>query len=113
MTKKNKKETKNKSTNEGLEQITETLRSIKTKFGDDAIMTLDQSEKVDVESVSSGSIGLDDALGIGGYPRGRIVEIYGPESSGKTTLSLHAIAEAQKIKGIVLFLKPKTLRDPY
>jgi len=80
----------------GLASITETLRSIKTKFGDESIMTLDETKKVDVEVVPSGSIGLDDALGIGGYPRGRILEIYGPESSGKTTLALHAIAEAQK-----------------
>ncbi len=110
--KKNKKETRDKNNNEGLNQITETLRSIKTKFGDDAIMTLDQSEKVDVESISSGSIGLDDALGIGGYPRGRIVEIYGPESSGKTTLSLHAIAEAQKNNGICAFVDAEHAMDP-
>ncbi len=110
--KKNKKETRDKNNNEGLDQITETLRSIKTKFGDDAIMTLDQSEKVDVESISSGSIGLDDALGIGGYPRGRIVEIYGPESSGKTTLSLHAIAEAQKNNGICAFVDAEHAMDP-
>ena len=57
-------------------EILETLRSIKTKFGDDSIMTLDESKKVDIEAIPSGSIGLDDALGIAGYPRGRIVEIY-------------------------------------
>jgi recombination protein RecA len=105
-----KKETE--PTNTGSAEITETLRSIKTKFGDEAIMTLDQSKKVDVESVPSGSIGLDDALGIGGYPRGRIIEIYGPESSGKTTLSLHAVAEAQKGGGICAFIDAEHAMDP-
>lgn len=96
----------------GAAAILETIRSIKTKFGDDAIMTLDESKKVDVEAISSGSIGLDDALGIGGYPRGRIIEIYGPESSGKTTLSLHAIAEAQKAGGICAFIDAEHAMDP-
>jgi recombination protein RecA len=96
----------------GQVDISETLRSIKTKFGDDSIMTLNESRKVDVEVVPSGSIGLDDALGIGGYPRGRILEIYGPESSGKTTLSLHAIAEAQKEGGICAFIDAEHAMDP-
>jgi recombination protein RecA len=95
-----------------INDIAETLRSIKTKFGDEAIMTLDETKKVDVESVSSGSIGLDDALGIGGYPRGRIIEIFGPESSGKTTLSLHAVAEAQKAGGICAFIDAEHAMDP-
>ncbi len=93
-------------------QIAETLRSIKTKFGDDSIMTLDETKKVDIEAVPTGSIGLDDALGIGGYPRGRILEIYGPESSGKTTLALHAIAEAQKDGGICAFIDAEHAMDP-
>lgn len=92
--------------------ISETLRSIKTKFGEEAIMTLGESKKVDVDAVSTGSIGLDDALGIGGFPRGRIIEIYGPESSGKTTLSLHAIAEAQKTGGICAFVDAEHAMDP-
>lgn len=96
----------------GLASIAETLRSIKTKFGDDSIMTLDESKKVDIDAVPSGSIGLDDALGIGGYPRGRILEIFGPESSGKTTLSLHAIAEAQKLGGICAFIDAEHAMDP-
>lgn len=95
-----------------LSDIAETLRSLKTKFGDEAIMTLDETKKVDVDSVPSGSIGLDDALGIGGYPRGRIIEIFGPESSGKTTLSLHAIAEAQKGGGICAFIDAEHALDP-
>lgn len=92
--------------------ISETLRSIKTKFGDEAIMTLDESKKVDIDVIPSGSIGLDEALGIHGYPRGRILEIYGPESSGKTTLALHAIAEAQKNGGICAFIDAEHAMDP-
>jgi recombination protein RecA len=96
----------------GLADIAETLRSLKTKFGEEAIMTLSDSRKVDVDAIASGSIGLDEALGIGGYPRGRIIEIYGPESSGKTTLSLHAIAEAQKAGGICAFIDAEHAMDP-
>ncbi len=95
-----------------VSDISETLRSIKTKFGDDAIMTLGETKKVDIDSISTGSIGLDDALGIGGLPRGRIVEIYGPESSGKTTLALHAITEAQKKGGICAFIDAEHALDP-
>ncbi len=96
----------------GIDSISETLRSIKTKFGEEAIMTLGNTRKVDVDAISTGSIGLDEALGIGGYPRGRIIEIYGPESSGKTTLSLHAIAEAQKLGGICAFIDAEHAMDP-
>ncbi len=92
--------------------ISETLRNIKSRFGEEAIMTLDESKKVDVDAIASGSIGLDDALGIGGYPRGRIIEIYGPESSGKTTLALHAIAEAQRSDGICAFIDAEHAMDP-
>lgn len=96
----------------GGNDISETLRSIKTKFGEEAIMTLDETKRVNIASIPSGSIGLDDALGIGGYPRGRIIEIYGPESSGKTTLSLHAVAEAQKTGGICAFIDAEHAMDP-
>jgi recombination protein RecA len=96
----------------GVGDIAETLRSIKTKFGDEAIMTLGETKKVNIDVIPTGSIGLDDALGIGGYPRGRIVEIFGPESSGKTTLSLHAIAEAQKNGGICAFIDAEHAVDP-
>jgi recombination protein RecA len=88
------------------------IRSIKTKFGDEAIMMLGAAPKVDVDVIPSGSIGLDWALGIGGYPRGRIIEIYGPESSGKTTLTLHAIAEAQKKGGVCAFIDAEHALDP-
>jgi len=92
--------------------LSETLRSLKTKFGEEAIMTLDESRKVDVDAVSTGSIGLDDALGVGGLPQGRIIEIFGPESSGKTTLTLHVIAEAQKAGGICAFIDAEHALDP-
>ncbi|OGC87675.1 recombinase RecA [Candidatus Adlerbacteria bacterium RIFCSPHIGHO2_02_FULL_54_18] len=88
------------------------IRAIKTKFGDEAIMMLGAAPRVDVDVVPSGSIGLDWALGIGGYPRGRILEIYGPESSGKTTLTLHAIAEAQKKGGVCAFIDAEHALDP-
>ena len=96
----------------GMNDIAETLRSIKTKFGDEAIMMLTETRKVNIDAIPSGSIGLDNALGIGGYPRGRIIEIFGPESSGKTTLSLHAIAEAQKLGGICAFIDAEHAMDP-
>jgi recombination protein RecA len=97
---------------EGASNLAETLRSLKTKFGDEAIMTLDETTKVNVDSISTGSIGLDEALGVGGMPQGRIIEIYGPESSGKTTLSLHVIAEAQKKGGICAFIDAEHALDP-
>lgn len=88
------------------------IDAIKTKFGDDAIMRLGEKPKVSVDAISSGSIGVDWALGIGGFPRGRIIEIYGPESSGKTTLALHTIAEAQKHGGICAFIDAEHAMDP-
>ncbi len=96
----------------GIASIAETLRAIKTKFGDDSIMTLNESKRVDIDAIPTGSFGLDDALGIGGFPRGRISEIFGPESSGKTTLSLHAVAEAQKMGGICAFIDAEHAMDP-
>ncbi len=88
------------------------IREIKTKFGDEAIMKLGETARVDVDAIPSGSVGLDWALGIGGYPRGRIIEIFGPESSGKTTLTLHAIAEAQKKGGVCAFIDAEHALDP-
>ena len=88
------------------------IREIKTKFGDEAIMKLGDQPRVNVDAIPSGSIGLDWALGIGGYPRGRILEIFGPESSGKTTLTLHAIAEAQKRGGVCAFIDAEHALDP-
>jgi recombination protein RecA len=98
-----------KETDSGLES---TLREIQTKFGEGAIMKLGDTPKVDIGIVPTGSIGLDFALGVGGMPRGRIVEIFGPESSGKTTLTLHIIAEAQKMGGICAFVDAEHAMDP-
>ena len=77
-------------------ELESVLKDIKKQYGEGAVMLLGESEVMDVESIPSGSLSLDVALGIGGYPKGRIVEIYGPESCGKTTLAIHAVAEAQK-----------------
>lgn len=92
--------------------IDDTLNAIRTKFGDDAIMKLGEKPKVNVNAIPTGSIGLDAALGIGGVPRGRIIEIFGPESSGKTTLSLHIVAEAQKMGGVCAFIDAEHAMDP-
>jgi len=92
--------------------IDDTIKEIKTKFGDESIMKLGETPKVDINAIPTGSIGLDWALGIGGLPRGRIVEIFGPESSGKTTLALHVIAEAQKKDGICAFIDAEHAMDP-
>lgn len=102
-----------KETGTGTDKdIERALSDIKTKFGDDSIMMLGATPKVDVNAIPTGSIGVDWALGIGGIPRGRIIEIFGPESSGKTTLSLHAIAEAQKKGGICAFIDAEHALDP-
>lgn len=92
--------------------IDDTLAAIKTKFGEDSIMKLGEKPRVDVNAISTGSIGLDAALGVGGLPRGRIIEVFGPESSGKTTLTLHVIAEAQKKGGICAFIDAEHAMDP-
>ena len=89
---------------EKMKALQATLDKIEKDFGKGTIMKLGDQPKWDVSVIPSGSIGLDHALGIGGYPRGRVVEIYGPESSGKTTLAIHAIAEAQKLGGIAAFI---------
>ncbi|MBU6430836.1 MAG: recombinase RecA [Patescibacteria group bacterium] len=107
--KKEKKEIAPKTNSANIE---DTLQAIKTKFGDDAIMKLGEKPRVNINAISTGSIGLDAALGIGGLPRGRIVEIFGPESSGKTTLSLHVIAEAQKLGGVCAFIDAEHAMDP-
>jgi recombination protein RecA len=88
------------------------LAQIDRAFGKGSAMKLGSREAIEIESVSSGSLGLDIALGIGGLPRGRIVEIFGPESSGKTTLALHAIAEAQKAGGMAAFIDAEHALDP-
>ena len=99
-------------TNPGIKNINTTLDAIRVKFGEDAIMKLGDKPRVGVDAISTGSIGLDAALGVGGLPRGRIIEIFGPESSGKTTLSLHCVAEAQKLGGICAFIDAEHAMDP-
>lgn len=88
------------------------IKDIKTKFGDEAIMTYGAGKPAAIPAISTGSLGLDTALGIGGLPRGRIIEIFGPESSGKTTLALHVIAEAQKKGGVCAFVDAEHALDP-
>lgn len=108
-----KKIQKTSQQNSGQERnIDTTLDAIRVKFGEDSIMKLGDKPKVGVDAISTGSIGLDAALGVGGLPRGRIIEIFGPESSGKTTLSLHVIAEAQKLNGVCAFIDAEHAMDP-
>lgn len=92
--------------------IEDTIKSIQAKFGEGSIMKLGDKPKVGVDAIPTGSLGLDHALGVGGLPRGRIIEIFGPESSGKTTLSLHVVAEAQKMGGICAFIDAEHAMDP-
>jgi len=100
------------SSSEGKDKINTILDTIQEKFGEGMMMKLGDVRKVDVEVIPTGSVSLDIALGIGGVPRGRVVEIYGPESSGKTTLSLHIIANAQKTGGIAAFVDAEHALDP-
>lgn len=89
------------------------LSQIERSFGKGSIMRLGKNDKIaEVESISTGSLGLDIALGVGGLPRGRVIEIYGPESSGKTTLALHTVAEAQKKGGVCAFVDAEHALDP-
>ena len=96
-----------------LKALKLTLDKLDKAYGKGTVMKLSDQAVVDVESISSGSLGLDLALGVGGYPRGRVIEIYGPESSGKTTLTLHAIAEAQKAGGIAAFIDAEHAFDRF
>jgi recombination protein RecA len=94
------------------DKIQSVLDDIKSKFGDESMMKLGEVKKVDIHAYSTGSISLDRALGIGGIPQGRIVEIYGPESSGKTTICLQVIANAQKEGGVAAFIDTEHALDP-
>ena len=94
------------------EALDEALKSIQKVFGKGAVMKLGDRNAVDVDVIPSGSLLIDDVLGVGGYPKGRIIEIYGPESSGKTTLALHAIAECQKQGGRAAFVDAEHAIDP-
>lgn len=92
--------------------LNSTLEQIKKSYGEGAVMKLGENKKLEISTISTGSLNLDIALGVGGVPRGRIVEIYGAESSGKTTLALHIIAEAQKKGGVVAFIDAEHALDP-
>ncbi len=92
--------------------LKEALDEIKQRFGEGAIMKLSEARHVDVDVIPTGSISVDIALGVGGVPRGRVIEIYGPESSGKTSLALHIIAEAQKKGGVGAFIDAEHALDP-
>ena len=96
---------KNKALDAAIAQITD-------NFGKGSVMKLGEKRAMDIESVSTGSLSLDLALGIGGLPKGRIIEVYGPESSGKTTLALQVVAEAQKVGGICAFVDAEHALDP-
>jgi recombination protein RecA len=89
---------------EKLKALALTIDKLEKTYGKGTIMKLSDERVVDVPAISTGSLGLDIALGVGGIPRGRVIEIYGPESSGKTTLSMHCIAEAQKKGGLAAFI---------
>ncbi|WP_455168803.1 recombinase RecA [Aegicerativicinus sediminis] len=96
-----------------LKALKLTLDKLDKAYGKGTVMKMSDAAIVDVDVISSGSLGLDIALGVGGYPRGRVIEIYGPESSGKTTLTLHAIAEAQKAGGIAAFIDAEHAFDRF
>lgn len=96
-----------------LKALQLTLDKMDKTYGKGTVMKMSDQAVMDVESIPSGSLGLDLALGVGGYPRGRVIEIYGPESSGKTTLTLHAIAEAQKLGGIAAFIDAEHAFDRF
>ena len=107
-----KKKEKKEDKSVGISMLDDTVKAIQTKFGEGAIMKFGDSPKVDINVIPTGSIGLDMALGVGGIPRGRIIEIFGPESSGKTTLSLHIVAEAQKKGGVCAYIDAEHAMDP-
>lgn len=102
----------NKNMSEKERALESSILSIEKEFGKGAIMKLGSRKTINIDIIPSGSLLLDAGMGIGGYPRGRVVEIYGPEASGKTTLALHAIAEAQKLGGIAAFIDAEHALDP-
>lgn len=110
--KKKKKDLVIPAADEKSKAITAAIAAIEKDFGKGSIMKLGSSGAVNIDVIPSGCLALDLALGVGGYPKGRIIEIYGPESSGKTTLALHAIAEAQKMGGIAAFIDAEHALDP-
>lgn len=106
---KKEKESKDKSSANAVEMA---MKAIQSKYGEGSLMRLGEVPKVDIEAIGTGSFSLDWALGVGGIPRGRIVEVFGPESSGKTTLTLHIIRECQKAGGVAAFIDAEHALDP-
>jgi recombination protein RecA len=106
------RETQSKAEGNRERALAAALSQIERQFGKGSMMRLGDREEATVPAISTGSLGLDIALGIGGLPRGRIVEIYGPESSGKTTLTLQVIAEAQRVGGTCAFIDAEHALDP-
>src|SRR5690554_753268 len=96
-----------------LKILEDTFKQIEKQYGKGSVMRLGEKVYEEMDVIHTGSISLDEALGVGGYPRGRIIEIYGPESSGKTTFALHAIAEAQKAGGIAAFIDAEHAFDRF
>jgi len=107
-----KKKTKEKKSTRNQEELKKAIDSIKKQYGEGSIMKLGDARRVETDSIPTGSISLDIALGVGGIPQGRVVEIYGPESSGKTTLALHVVANVQKRGGVAAFIDAEHALDP-
>lgn len=111
--KKDKSKAEDKSVDSKQKALEAAIANIEKMFGKGAVMRMGEAKVENVEVIPTGSIGLNSALGVGGYPRGRVIEIYGPESSGKTTLAIHAIAEAQKLGGIAAIIDAEHAFDRY
>ncbi|MBI2063768.1 MAG: recombinase RecA [Candidatus Yanofskybacteria bacterium] len=109
---KNKKEERQSKTDLSNRSVDLAIKEIQEKYGDGSIMKLGDARRVDVDVIPTGSISLDLALGVGGIPRGRVVEVYGPESSGKTTLALHLVSEVQKMGGVAAYVDAEHALDP-
>ncbi len=109
---KSKKKTSKEVKKDRAKELEGTVDDIRQRFGEGSIMKLGEARKVDVDAISTGSLSLDIALGVGGVPRGRIIEVYGPESSGKTTLAQQIVAEAQKKGGLAAFIDAEHALDP-
>ncbi|MFA6322111.1 MAG: recombinase RecA [Candidatus Buchananbacteria bacterium] len=112
MAKKDEKSTSASKISDRLKAAQQAIDQIKDRFGEGSIMKLGEAKRMEVEAVSTGCLSLDIALGVGGVPRGRIIEIYGPEASGKTTLSQHIVAEVQKLGGLAAFVDAEHALDP-
>lgn len=108
----NKQKTKQETKTERIDLLKSVVEKIQQRFGEGSIMKLGEARRVDVDVIPTGSISLDSALGVNGIPRGRIIEIYGPESSGKTTLALHIVSQAQKRGGLAAFVDAEHALDP-